>query len=87
MNFKHPEKLGVITSFNRFNGRGDAAAVRTMTGIMGKNPLTAERSLNSLLNSFPAFPPFNREKPLGMRLVPLSPVSPHLGNKGTGPAY
>ena len=38
-------------SFRRFNRCGSAAAVRAMIGILGKNALTADRSLNSLLNS------------------------------------
>ena len=40
-------------SFSLFNRFGGAVAVRAMTGILGKNALTADRSLNSLLNSSP----------------------------------
>ena len=40
-------------SFRLFKRCGGAVAVRALTGILGKNALTADRSLNSLLNSLP----------------------------------
>ena len=55
MIFKHPEKLHAMNwiSFSFLNRWGGAVAVRTMKGILKKNALTADKSLNSVLNSSP----------------------------------
>ena len=52
--FQTPRKVGCnefLLAF--FNRRGGAVAVRIMKGILKKNGLTADKSLNSVLNSSP----------------------------------